>query len=273
MQRSRLNNRLGRAPRLRSNNKRRKHAAPAAILALDQLLGMALHPNRPRLGRALDRLDQPVVGPADRAQIGAKGFDRLVVQGVDRNRAAAKILDQPGFWQEIKPMRLQIALFLIEKGARIDLFAAAMLGQLDVVKRLVKANPNVARSVGPHGISLLAHATVGGDEAKAVADCLATVEGSGNGLSVKPLTAAEKARYAGTYELAGGGGTFEITLDKERLSFVSGMSTMRIHFLGDHEFFSAGVPSVRFRFDAAGEMAAVVTITDHDTVITGKRSA
>jgi len=169
--------------------------------------------------------------------------------------------------------RRSIALFLIEKGARIDLFAAAMLGQLDVVKRLVKANPNVARSVGPHGISLLAHATVGGDEAKAVADCLATVEGSGNGLSVKPLTAAEKARYAGTYELAGGGGTFEITLDKERLSFVSGMSTMRIHFLGDHEFFSAGVPSVRFRFDAAGEMAAVVTITDHDTVITGKRSA
>ncbi len=58
----------------------------------------------------------------------------------------------------------EIALFLIGQGARTDIFSAAMLGQLEVVKALVKAFPGIERSLGPHKIPLLAHAKRGGAE-------------------------------------------------------------------------------------------------------------
>ena len=51
-----------------------------------------------------------------------------------------------------------IAKFLIEHGARPNIFSAAMLGQLDVVKSFVAASPGVQRTHGPHGITLLSHA-------------------------------------------------------------------------------------------------------------------
>ncbi len=51
-----------------------------------------------------------------------------------------------------------IAKFLIEHGARPNIFSAAMLGQLDVVKSFVASSPGVQRTHGPHGITLLSHA-------------------------------------------------------------------------------------------------------------------
>lgn len=64
--------------------------------------------------------------------------------------------------------RRDIAEFLIERGARVDLFAAAMLGQLDVVKTLLIFQPKLIDSKGPHGFTLLHHAKVGGKQAEAV---------------------------------------------------------------------------------------------------------
>jgi hypothetical protein len=64
--------------------------------------------------------------------------------------------------------RRDIAAFLIEKGARPDIFTAAMLGHLDVVKSLLTFHPTLADAKGPHGIPLLAHAKMGGKEAEAV---------------------------------------------------------------------------------------------------------
>jgi hypothetical protein len=64
--------------------------------------------------------------------------------------------------------RRDIAEFLIGKGGRIDIFAAAMLGHLDVVKGLLAAHPNLAQAKGPHGIPLIAHAKSGGEPAREV---------------------------------------------------------------------------------------------------------
>jgi hypothetical protein len=64
--------------------------------------------------------------------------------------------------------RKDIALFLISSGARMDIFQAAMLGRLDIVKPMLTAFPNVANSKGPHGITLMTHAQKGGEEAVAV---------------------------------------------------------------------------------------------------------
>jgi len=64
--------------------------------------------------------------------------------------------------------RRDIALFLLDKGARLDVFAAAMLGRLDVVRAIVEADPAARRWPGPHGIPLLSHAEAGGTDAEPV---------------------------------------------------------------------------------------------------------
>ncbi len=64
--------------------------------------------------------------------------------------------------------RRDIALYLLDHGARLDLFAAAMLGQLEIVQAALRAFPGAADVRGPHGIPLLAHAKAGGEQAAAV---------------------------------------------------------------------------------------------------------
>ena len=60
--------------------------------------------------------------------------------------------------------RKDIAEFLLQRGARIDLFAAAMLGKLAIVKAVMDDNPSVVQ-LGPHGIKLITHAKKGGKDA------------------------------------------------------------------------------------------------------------
>jgi hypothetical protein len=61
--------------------------------------------------------------------------------------------------------RRDIALYLLGQGARLDLFAAAMLGNLEIVKVTLANYPAALDIPGPHGIPLLAHAQAGGKEA------------------------------------------------------------------------------------------------------------
>src|SRR5262245_46731283 len=72
--------------------------------------------------------------------------------------------------------RKNIALFLREKGARLDIFAAAMLGRLDVVKAAIAAFPGTEKVLGPHGIPLLAHAKAGKEDAAAVVTYLESLK-------------------------------------------------------------------------------------------------
>lgn len=70
----------------------------------------------------------------------------------------------------------QIASYLLEHGARLDIFAAAMLGKLDVVKAALAAYPEAINTPGPHSIPLIVHAEAGGADAKAVLDYLNSLE-------------------------------------------------------------------------------------------------
>ena len=65
-----------------------------------------------------------------------------------------------------------IAEYLLSKGARLDLYAAAMLGQLDFVKAVLALNPKAHEIPGPHGFTLLHCARQGGEAAKPVQDWL-----------------------------------------------------------------------------------------------------
>ena len=68
--------------------------------------------------------------------------------------------------------RRDIALYLLGQGARLDLFAAAMLGQLEIVVAILRAYPEMHQALGPHGIPLINHAQAGGPEAAAVVEYL-----------------------------------------------------------------------------------------------------
>jgi len=68
--------------------------------------------------------------------------------------------------------RRDIAHFLLENGARPDVFAAAMLGWTDVVAAMLAARPELRDAKGPHGIPLIVHAQQGGEHAQAVVDLL-----------------------------------------------------------------------------------------------------
>jgi hypothetical protein len=72
--------------------------------------------------------------------------------------------------------RRDIAGYLLGKGARIDLFCAAMLGQTEVVKGLLSAFPNLIDARGPHGISLHMHARMGGKEAEPTLEYLQSIK-------------------------------------------------------------------------------------------------
>ena len=65
-----------------------------------------------------------------------------------------------------------IALYLLGKGARLDLFTAAMLGHLDIVRAILAAFPDARHSLGAHGIPLLVHAQMGGVAAQPVLEYL-----------------------------------------------------------------------------------------------------
>ncbi|MBW8741865.1 MAG: ankyrin repeat domain-containing protein, partial [Acidobacteria bacterium] len=54
--------------------------------------------------------------------------------------------------------RRDIALFLLDRGARLDLFAAAMLGYTEVVRAALAERPELVDTRGPHGIPLIVHA-------------------------------------------------------------------------------------------------------------------
>lgn len=58
-----------------------------------------------------------------------------------------------------------IADFLLSRGARMDVFCAAMTGKIEIVRAFLADDPRVVDLKGPHGIPLLRHAQAGKQEA------------------------------------------------------------------------------------------------------------
>lgn len=71
----------------------------------------------------------------------------------------------------------EIANYLIDRGARVNLFVLTMLGKTNLVKPVLETYPQLVFAKGPHGFSLLHHAEKGGEDAKELYEYL-----SGKGL-------------------------------------------------------------------------------------------
>jgi len=176
-----------------------------------------------------------------------------------------------------------IAEYLIGKGARPSLFSAAMLGQLEVVKAFVAAQPGVERIRGPHSISLLAHAKVGGAAAGPVFEYLQSLKDADQDAPT-PLSHEEASGLAGTY-VFGAGPNQQIEVDAETQMYANskmyshapqlnwtrrGTMPRPLFHLGERSFYPAGAPAVRIQF-AEKTDAVVMTVTDPGVVLTATR--
>jgi len=154
-----------------------------------------------------------------------------------------------------------IAEYLLEKGAMPTIFSAAMLGQLDAVKAAISAANKVQTVRGPHSISLLGHARMGGDAARPVLEYLQGLEGADSAAPV-PLRDAETAALVGTY-VFGVGVTQQIEIDANLKMYLGGKMYTHapqlnwtrkgamprpLFHLGEHAFWPAGADAVRVRF-------------------------
>ncbi len=172
--------------------------------------------------------------------------------------------------------RRDIAEYLLGKGARPDLFSAAMLGQVDVVRAFVEASPGIQGTAGPHGITLLAHAEAGGDAAAAVVAYLEEVGGADPKPATVDLPAEEQARLLGVYTFGPGpDDALEIYENQsKRLMLRRGERAGRnLTAVGPREFFPSGAPAVRIRF--GGPAAAAPTtlgVWDPDLVVEAARA-
>lgn len=72
--------------------------------------------------------------------------------------------------------RHDIVEFLLSRGARIDIFCAAMQGQTEAVRSFLNLQPTLIDAKGPHGFGLHFHAQVGGEKSKATLDYLQSVK-------------------------------------------------------------------------------------------------
>jgi len=72
----------------------------------------------------------------------------------------------------------EIAHFLLQNRARMNIFCASMLGRIEIVKSVLTSFPELKASKGPHGLQLMHHAKKGGEQAKEVLDYLQSIEAS-----------------------------------------------------------------------------------------------
>lgn len=158
----------------------------------------------------------------------------------------------------------EIAQLLIKHGARPNLFTFAMLGNLEVVRATIKANPGIQRIYGPHCISLLNHARAGGEESLKVVEYLETLGDADPRLKNDEIDEADIKRIVGTYQLSGSqDDRYKLQESRGRIVFKWGEEFGRTLFhQGELEFCPAGAPSVRFRFSSLENETTILSIID-----------
>lgn len=170
----------------------------------------------------------------------------------------------------------EIAELLIENGARPNIFTFAMMGQIDVVRAVIQANPGIQRLHGPHGITLLRHAQAGGEQAAKVVDYLTELGDANIGYADVAIPEPWFDRYLGDYTFGRRPrDRFSVELLKGELALKHGedTSSRRLIHRGDHAFHPVGAPDVSIRFDIQGESIAGLTVIDGPSNIKANRVA
>lgn len=171
--------------------------------------------------------------------------------------------------------RHDIANFLIEHGARPNLFTFAMLGHLEAVRNAVEAMPGIQRIHGPHGITLLQHARHGAGEkrntqearerANKVAEYLESLGDADITTTSLEISDEQKTVYLGRYTFGRGEDeVFNVILDNRgSLSIKRGEEFARVlHRIERDTFAPQGAPAARIRFQVTNGRANSLTVHD-----------
>ena len=168
-----------------------------------------------------------------------------------------------------------IAELLLANGAPPTLCSATMLGQLEVVKAFIAATPGVQRTPGPHGLSLMVHARLGGPPAAAVVTYLESLGDADQPLPSEPLSPEDRALVEGTYSFGERPrDSFVVNTDKQfgLMLTRAGATARAIRHLGRLEFAPAGAPAVRIRFERDGAKIVALTVSDPDVIVRAKKT-
>jgi hypothetical protein len=180
--------------------------------------------------------------------------------------------------------RRDIALYLMNKGARPTLFTFAMLGHLQVVKSAIEASPGIQKITGPHGISLLDHAYAGErmkDEMsrteiellEQTIDYLVAL-GSAGGDKYIPVSPEEQKKYLGDYRY-GIGQNDGFTIDINMRNILSmgpiGEFGGALYKTGKNRFIYNGAPSVEITFGIHNGHVHSLKVSDPDVTIVAEK--
>lgn len=143
---------------------------------MPQLLNSQAQPPRPTKGPQLDKeLVKEFVGFAH------KDFNTVKTMLLETPDLLNSVHNLGGWdWEDAIGAaghvgQREMALHLLQQGARPTICVAAMLGELDLVKSYIAAFPAMKDAVGPHKISLVRHAKAGGEPAVKVLDYLVSI--------------------------------------------------------------------------------------------------
>jgi hypothetical protein len=169
--------------------------------------------------------------------------------------------------------RREIAELLLEHGAPATLYSATMLGQLDVVKAFLAAMPGGQRIRGPHSLSLMVHAKLGGPQAAPVVTYLESLGDADLPMPTQPIATDDRAQLEGTYRFGDRPrDSFVIDTQQNALGINRPWATRRgLLHLGSLEFHPVGAPAVRIRFQREGMKVVALTLSDPDLIVRAQR--
>jgi hypothetical protein len=150
----------------------------------------------------------------------------------------------------------------------MSIYAAAMLGHLDVVKAIVAASPGIQKTHGPHSITLLAHARAGGPDSLPVVKYLEAVGDADVPTPTQPLGKSDRDKLVGEYRYgASASEVFHVDVTNERLGITRVGGTRRpLSHRGNLVFSPSGAPAVRIAF-----VPGQLTIADPEVFVVAKR--
>jgi hypothetical protein len=170
--------------------------------------------------------------------------------------------------------RREIAEVLLAHGARMSIFAAAMLGQLDVVKAFVAARPGVQRTLGPHSITLLSHAKAGGPGSTDVVKYLEALGDADRYPATASLEPGDRNAIVGRYVFGTGPRDyFDVDVNDRNLAGITRPGAPRhiIAHTGSLVFFPTGVPSLKIAFARTGATVTQLTLAEAGVYLTARR--
>jgi hypothetical protein len=126
---------------------------------------------------------------------------------------------------------------------------------------------------GPHGLSLLTHARLGGPQAAPVLKYLEALGEADLPLASEPLAPEDRAQLDGRYSFgARPRDTFTVTIKPNQIGIArAGTPDRFLTHVGSLAFHPPGAPAVRIRFERDGAKVVALTVSDPDLIVRARK--